>query len=207
MIKYYKDSMELPLINYIRIVEKGDFFLMIKGAEDEPENFNEEEAKSHFDIIVQDYILSINQKNTEVREYSNLKHFEMEINRYNTLIGFLNNIKIINEINPKKGKDLLNLLISEIKCPREKDIDFYIQFFGEKITTLKNDIEKSVSVLENTKGNKGEDSKQTMYEVVANVEMGLERSIDTVKTSLYLFGVYQDQVIKKIEEIRKISSK
>lgn len=207
MVKYYKDSMELPLINYIRIVEKGDFFLMIKGVDDKPEGFNEEEAKSQFDIIVQDYILSINQKNSEVREYSNLKYYEIEINRYNTLIGFLNNIKIINEVKPEKGQELLNLLISELKCPREKDVDFYIQFFGEKITTLKNEIEKSVTVLENTKENKLEDSKQTMYEVVANVEMGLERAIDMEKTSLYLFGVYQDQVIKKMEELRKISSK
>lgn len=207
MVKYYKDSMELPLINYIRIVEKGDFFLMIKGADDMPEGFNEEEAKSQFDVIVQDYILSINQKNSEVREYSNLKYFEMEINRYNTFIGFLNNIKLINEIKPEKGKELLNLLISEIKCPREKDVDFYIKFFGERITSFKNEIEKSVTVLENTKGNKPEDSKQTMYEVVANVEMGLERSIDMEKTSLYLFGIYQDQVIRKIEELRKISSK
>lgn len=207
MVKYYKDSMELPLINYIRIVEKGDFFLMIKGADDMPEGFNEEEAKSQFDVIVQDYILSINQKNSEVREYSNLKYFEMEINRYNTFIGFLNNIKLINEIKPEKGKELLNLLISEIKCPREKDVDFYIKFFGERITSFKNEIEKSVTVLENTKGNKPEDSKQTMYEVVANVEMGLERSINMEKTSLYLFGIYQDQVIRKIEELRKISSK
>ncbi|MEA1848946.1 hypothetical protein U9K52_08490 [Chryseobacterium sp. MHB01] len=207
MVKYYKDSMELPLINYIRIVEKGDFFLMIKGIEDQPEDFNEEEAKSRFDIIVQDYILSINHKNSEVREYSNLKYFEMEINRFTTLVGFLKNIKLIEEIKPEKGKNLLNLLLSGIKCPQDKDVDFYIQFFGEKITTLKNDIEKSSAILENSKENNQEESRQTMYEVVANVEMGLERAIDMEKTSLYLFGVYQDQVIRKIEELRKISSK
>jgi len=206
MMKYYKDSMELPLINYIRIVEKGNFFLMIKGAFDQPEDFDEEEAKSHFDIIVQDYILSINQKNAEVKEYSNLKHCEVEMNKYNTLISFLNNIKIISEIKPQKAKELLSQLLSEIKCPRDKDIDFYINFFGEKIITLKNDIEKSSAALENKKDSP-EDSKQTMYEVVANVEMGLERAIDMEKTSLYLFGIYQDQVIKKIEELRKISSK
>lgn len=205
-MKYYKDSMELPLINYIRIVEKGDFFLMIKGATDQPEEFNEEEAKSHFDIIVQDYILSINQKNAEVKEYSNLKHCEVEMNRYQTLISFLNNIKIISEIKPEKAKDLLTQLLLGIKCPRDKDVDFYINFFGEKITTLKNDIEKSYVALDNKKDAK-EDEKQTMYEVVANVEMGLERAIDMEKTSLYLFGIYQDQVIKKIEELRKISSK
>ena len=68
-MKLYKDSKELPLFNYERITETGDYNYMIKGydgEELEEDKEQQEMLKSKFNDIIREYSISINAKTNDL---------------------------------------------------------------------------------------------------------------------------------------------
>jgi len=76
-----------------------------------------------------------------------------------------------------------------------------IDVIDRKIDKIKNDILEAEKKLE--KNNKGNESDADINAMVTHVELILERSIDMEKTTLYRFGIMQEQARKKIESQNK----
>ena len=66
-MRIYKDSKELPLFNYERMLETKNFLYMIKGYQDgDNVSFDTKELESKFNEIVQDFVVSLNAKSMDI---------------------------------------------------------------------------------------------------------------------------------------------
>ena len=110
-----------------------------------------------------------------------------------------------NELGESVGVGRDNATITEmlrgLKIMKKKNLYEQIDVIDRKIDKIKNDILEAEKKLE--KNNKGNESDADINAMVTHVELILERGIDMEKTTLYRFGIMQEQARKKIESQNK----
>jgi len=208
---YYTDSKDLPLYNYKRIIDKGDFLYMVKGYEGGgSKSLNKEDAKKAFEEAVKDYALNINSVNSDIVEYGTIEYSKQRILLYLTALQVVENQMLANEIRTNLGMDISNEIVeaflAKIKIPRRSDLMEQAILIKDKIEKLQNEISGAIKRLEKQKVDEGE-SDTDIDEVIINVALILEYQIDERNTSLYQFGILQKQARSKVEQIAKMNSK
>lgn len=206
-IKTYSDSKEFPLENYERIESTGNFFYMIKGydAGDEVEA-DEEKMKLLFNSIIQDYVVSLNSKDFDITQHGKINAAKSELLKYHVAREIIS-LKITSnelrsEVNMEIDNSIINDLLKGLRIQKKDDLNEQIEIIDRRIEKLKNDISEAEKKIEkNTPEDKQGESD--INKMITNVELILERTIDMEKTSLYRFGIMQDQARKKIESINK----
>ena len=203
-IKTYKDCKEFPLFNYERIESVGDFFYMIKGYEagDEVEA-EESEMKELYNAVVQDYVVSLNSKNYDIVQYGKINAAKVELMKYALAAEIIQLQMRANEIRndgelPQDNEIIINLL-KDLKIQKSDDMGKQLEIISRKIDKLKNDISEAEKKIEKNEP-KEKQGESDINEIITNVELILERGIDMQKTSLYRFGIMQEQARKKIEQ-------
>ena len=204
MIKFktYKDSKEFPLENFERISSTGNYFFMIKGYDDGDENeANIDEMEALFNEVVQDYVVSLNARNYDIVQHGKINASKIDLMKFILAREIIIlQIKYL-ELGGSENENINELLIN-LKIQKKSDLYLQIEIIDRKIDKLQNDIsEAEAKIKKNNPEEKQEESD--INEIITNVELILERSIDLQKTSLYRFGIMQNQARKKIEQINK----
>lgn len=209
-MRIYKDSKELPLFNYERMLETKNFLYMIKGYQDgDNVSFDTKELESKFNEIVQDFVVSLNAKSMDIVNYGNIQRYSVEMVKLKALLNVINATAEVNEIKRKRGVsvdnsnilDLLNLF----KIPKSDDLQKQAEIITARIDKFQNDINHIASKIKQEDND--QESEVDINEIITNVELILERTIDLEKTSLYRFGIMQEQAVKKIEQMNKINER
>ena len=209
-MRIYKDSKELPLFNYERMLETKNFLYMIKGYQDgDNVSFDTKELESKFNEIVQDFVVSLNAKSMDIVNYGNIQRYNVEMVKLKALLNVINATAEVNEIKRKRGVsvdnsnilDLLNLF----KIPKSDDLQKQAEIITARIDKFQNDINHIASKIKQEDND--QESEVDINEIITNVELILERTIDLEKTSLYRFGIMQEQAVKKIEQMNKINER
>ena len=209
-MRIYKDSKELPLFNYERMLETKNFLYMIKGYQDGDNiSFDTKELESKFNEIVQDFVVSLNAKSMDIVNYGNIQRYSVEMVKLKALLNVINATAEVNDIRRKRGisvdnsniLDLLNLF----KIPKSDDLQKQAEIITAKIDKFQNDINHITSKIKQEDND--QESEVDINEIITNVELILERTIDLEKTSLYRFGIMQEQAVKKIEQMNKINER
>lgn len=209
-MRIYKDSKELPLFNYERMLETKNFLYMIKGYQDGDNiSFDTKELESKFNEIVQDFVVSLNAKSMDIVNYGNIQRYSVEMVKLKALLNVINATAEVNEIRRKRGisvdnsniLDLLNLF----KIPKSDDLQKQAEIITARIDKFQNDINHIASKIKQEDND--QESEVDINEIITNVELILERTIDLEKTSLYRFGIMQEQAVKKIEQMNKINER
>lgn len=208
--KIYSDSKELPLFNYERILETKDYFYMVKGYDQTQEitGIDPTDLENRFNEIVKHYIISMNIRNNEIINHGKAQKCYLEIARLESLYNIVVLKMKENELRQKVGLEIDNSDLKEalnfIKMPKSDDLQKQAQIIAEKIAKYQNDMEVLLAQIKKTPQ---EDTQQDINEMITNVELVLERTIDLEKTTLYRFGIMQEQALKKIEQITKTNEK
>lgn len=210
-IKTYQDSKEFPLHNYERIESTGDFFFMIKGYESgDKVEADQEEMKILYNAIVQHQVISLNAKNYDIVQQGKINNSRIEMIKYALLKDIIslqisqNKIKL--DGNLEIDNSVITDLLKNFRIQKTSDLKAQLTIIDEKIGKFKNDIlEAEKQIEKNSIGEVQEESD--INEIITNVELILERQIDMEKTSLYRFGIMQNQAKKKIELVNKQNSK
>ena len=209
-MRIYKDSKELPLFNYERMLETKNFLYMIKGYQDGDNiSFDTKELESKFNEIVQDFVVSLNAKSMDIVNYGNIQRYSVEMVKLKALLNVINATAEVNKIKRKRGVsvdnsnilDLLNLF----KIPKSDDLQKQAEIITARIDKFQNDINHIASKIKQEDND--QESEVDINEIITNVELILERTIDLEKTSLYRFGIMQEQAVKKIEQMNKINER
>lgn len=209
-MRIYKDSKELPLFNYERMLETKNFLYMIKGYQDgDNVSFDTKELEDKFNEIVQDFVVSLNAKSMDIVNYGNIQRYNVEMVKLKALLNVINAAAEVNEIRRKRGVsvdnsnilDLLNLF----KIPKSDDLQKQAEIITARIDKFQNDINHIASKIKQE--DSAQESEVDINEIITNVELILERTIDLEKTSLYRFGIMQEQAVKKIEQMNKINER
>lgn len=209
-MRIYKDSKELPLFNYERMLETKNFLYMIKGYQDGDNiSFDTKELEDKFNEIVQDFVVSLNAKSMDIVNYGNIQRYNVEMVKLKALLNVINATAEVNEIKRKRGVsvdnsnilDLLNLF----KIPKSDDLQKQAEIITARIDKFQNDINHIASKIKQEDND--QESEVDINEIITNVELILERTIDLEKTSLYRFGIMQEQAVKKIEQMNKINER
>ena len=200
--KTYKDSKEFPLENFERISSTGNFFYMIKGYDDGDETeANIDEMEALFNEVVKDYVISLNARNYDIVQHGKINASKIDLMKFILAREIIIlQIKYLELGGPENEN--INELLSNLKIQKKSDLYLQIEIIDRKIDKLQNDISESEAKI---KKNNPEENKEEsdINEIITNVELILERSIDLQKTSLYRFGIMQNQARKKIEQINK----
>lgn len=200
--KTYKDSKEFPLENFERISSTGNFFYMIKGYDDGDETeANTDEMEALFNEVVQDYVVSLNARNFDIVQHGKINASKIDLMKFILAREIIVlQIKYL-ELGGIESENINELLIN-LKIQKKPDLYLQIEIIDRKIDKLQNDISEAEAKI---KKNNPEENKEEsdINEIITNVELILERSIDLQKTSLYRFGIMQNQARKKIEQINK----
>ena len=200
--KIYKDSKEFPLENFERISSTGNYFFMIKGYEDGDETeANTDEMEALFNEVVQDYVVSLNARNFDIVQHGKINASKIDLMKFILAREIIVlQIKYL-ELGGIESENINELLIN-LKIQKKPDLYLQIEIIDRKIDKLQNDISEAEAKI---KKNNPEENKEEsdINEIITNVELILERSIDLQKTSLYRFGIMQNQARKKIEQINK----
>ena len=209
-MRIYKDSKELPLFNYERMLETKNFLYMIKGYQDGDNiSFDTKELEDKFNEIVRDFVVSLNAKSMDIVNYGNIQRYSVEMVKLKALLNVINATAEVNEIKRKRGVsvdnsnilDLLNLF----KIPKSDDLQKQAEIITARIDKFQNDINHTYSKIKQEDND--QESEVDINEIITNVELILERTIDLEKTSLYRFGIMQEQAVKKIEQMNKINER
>lgn len=200
--KTYKDSKEFPLENFERISSTGNYFFMIKGYDEGDETeANIDEMEALFNEVVQDYVVSLNARNYDIVQHGKINASKIDLMKFVLAREIIIlQIKYL-ELGGIESENI-NELLSNLKIQKKSDLYLQIEIIDRKIDKLQNDISESeAKIKKNNPEEKQEESD--INEIITNVELILERSIDLQKTSLYRFGIMQNQARKKIEQINK----
>ena len=200
--KTYKDSKEFPLENFERISSTGNYFFMIKGYDEGDETeANIDEMEALFNEVVQDYVVSLNARNYDIVQHGKINASKIDLMKFILAREIIIlQIKYLELGGPENEN--INELLSNLKIQKKSDLYLQIEIIDRKIDKLQNDIsEAEAKIKKNNPEEKQEDSD--INEIITNVELILDRSIDLQKTSLYRFGIMQNQARKKIEQINK----
>lgn len=200
--KTYKDSKEFPLENFERISSTGNFFYIIKGYDEGDETeANIDEMEALFNEVVKDYVVSLNARNYDIVQHGKINASKIDLMKFILAREIIIlQIKYL-ELGGIESENINELLVN-LKIQKKPDLFNQIEIIDRKIDKLKNDIsEAEAKIKKNNPEEKQEESD--INEIITNVELILERSIDLQKTSLYRFGIMQNQARKKIEQINK----
>lgn len=206
-LKTYKDCKEFPLVNFERIESTGDFFYMIKGydAGDEVEA-DPEEMKELFNSVVQDYVVSLNAKNYDIVQYGKINSAKVDLLKFYVAKQIIELQITSNHYKEIAGLPIDNSIIAELlkdlRIQKKEDLAEQCEIIERKIDKLNNDIAEAEKKIEKNAPT-DKQGEPDINEMITNVEMILERNIDLQKTSLYRFGIMQDQARKKIEHLNK----
>jgi len=202
MIKIYRDSKEFPLYNYERISTTSDYFYMIKGYEyGDIIDATQEEMQEKFNEVVRDYVVSLNSKNHDIVLHGNINSKKLELLKFSMVRDIIILQIRTNDLKGNVNLELVKELLEGIKVQKVDDLHEQIKFIDSKIEKLKNDISEAENKLK--KDGPEEVEQSEINEQITNVELILERGIDLQKTSLYRFGIMQNQAVKKIESQNK----
>ena len=200
--KTYKDSKEFPLENFERISSTGNYFFMIKGYDEGDETeANIDEMEALFNEVVKDYVISLNARNFDIVQHGKINASKIDLMKFILAREIIIlQIKYLELGGPENEN--INELLSNLKIQKKSDLYLQIEIIDRKIDKLQNDISEYEAKI---KKNNPEENKEEsdINEIITNVELILERSIDLQKTSLYRFGIMQNQARKKIEQINK----
>ena len=208
-MKYYKDSKEFPLFNYIRIVDTKDFFYVIKGYDGEAiEGADIKECEEKFNEIVKDFVSETNNYNKKVTMLSKIEKMKIQIINLSLLTDFLSLIENYNKLAENNGMPDLRQeyedLMQGFKIQKKEDISSQKDIIQSKVNFYIRQINELSDKI--TKDNLEEEEEIDINEVVINVALSLETVIDVEKTTLYQFGIYQKLAIKKAEQLNNISN-
>ena len=209
-MRIYKDSKELPLFNYERMLETKNFLYMIKAYQDGYNiSFDTKELESKFNEIVQDFVVSLNAKSMDIVNYGNIQRYSVEMVKLKALLNVINATAEVNEIKRKRGVSIDNSnildLLNLFKIPKSDDLQKQAEIITARIDKFQNDINHIASKIKQEDND--QESEVDINEIITNVELILERTIDLEKTSLYRFGIMQEQAVKKIEQMNKINER
>jgi len=208
-ITIYKDSKVLPLYNFERIVETGNYKYLIRGYEDGHEVNTDLDLEAEYNKIITHYLQDLNKKNTNLKHYGTMLKAENEIYYTKKAIDFIKKnqeIKIYQGIHKVFGEDIGNYdeaITSYLKALRiqiVEDPQKQISLLEKRIIKKKNDFSKAEKAIELSKLGEDEE-KHDVSKMVASVELILERTIDMEKTSLYRFSIMQQQAESKIKKM------
>ena len=200
--KTYKDSKEFPLENFERISSTGNFFYMIKGYDDGDETeANIDEMEALFNEVVKESVVSLNARNYDI-----VQHGKINVSKIDLMKFILAREIIILQIKYLElggiESENINELLINLKIQKKPDLYLQIEIIDRKIDKLQNDISEAEAKIKKNNPEEKKDESD-INEIITNVELILERSIDLQKTSLYRFGIMQNQARKKIEQINK----
>ena len=200
--KTYKDSKEFPLENFERISSTGNFFYMIKGYDEGDETeANIDEMEALFNEVVKDYVISLNARNYDIVQHGKINASKIDLMKFVLAREIIIlQIKYLELGGPENEN--INELLSNLKIQKKSDLYLQIEIIDRKIDKLQNDISEAEAKIKKNNPEEKKDESD-INEIITNVELILERSIDLQKTSLYRFGIMQNQARKKIEQINK----
>ena len=200
--KTYKDSKEFPLENFERISSTGNFFYIIKGYDEGDETeANIDEMEALFNEVVKDYVISLNARNFDIVQHGKINASKIDLMKFILAREIIIlQIKYL-ELGGIESENINELLIN-LKIQKKPDLYLQIEIIDRKIDKLQNDISEAEAKIKKNNPEEKKDESD-INEIITNVELILERSIDVQKTSLYRFGIMQNQARKKIEQINK----
>ena len=200
--KTYKDSKEFPLENFERISSTGNFFYIIKGYDEGDETeANIDEMEALFNEVVKDYVISLNARNFDIVQHGKINASKIDLMKFILAREIIIlQIKYL-ELGGIESENINELLIN-LKIQKKPDLYLQIEIIDRKIDKLQNDISEAEAKIKKNNPEEKKDESD-INEIITNVELILERSIDLQKTSLYRFGIMQNQARKKIEQINK----
>ena len=200
--KTYKDSKEFPLENFERISSTGNFLYMIKGYDEGDETeANIDEMEALFNEVVKDYVISLNARNFDIVQHGKINASKIDLMKFILAREIIIlQIKYL-ELGGIESENINELLIN-LKIQKKPDLYLQIEIIDRKIDKLQNDISEAEAKIKKNNPEEKKDESD-INEIITNVELILERSIDLQKTSLYRFGIMQNQARKKIEQINK----
>ena len=198
--KTYKDSKEFPLENFERISSTGNFFYIIKGYDEGDETeANIDEMEALFNEVVKDYVISLNARNFDIVQHGKINASKIDLMKFILAREIIIlQIKYLELGGPENEN--INELLSNLKIQKKSDLYLQIEIIDRKIDKLQNDISEAEAKIKKNNPEEKKDESD-INEIITNVELILERSIDLQKTSLYRFGIMQNQARKKIEQI------
>jgi len=200
--KTYKDSKEFPLENFERISSTGNYFFIIKGYDEGDETeANIDEMEALFNEVVKDYVISLNARNFDIVQHGKINASKIDLMKFVLAREIIIlQIKYL-ELGGIESENINELLIN-LKIQKKPDLYLQIEIIDRKIDKLQNDISEAEAKIKKNNPEEKKDESD-INEIITNVELILERSIDLQKTSLYRFGIMQNQARKKIEQINK----
>lgn len=209
-MRIYKDSKELPLFNYERIIETGDYNYLIKGYDGEETQNSEEtqhELKDRFNDILKEYSISINAKTNDLLMIGNAEIAKINIIKFSTLLAILELKERENALRQELGMpenwEDVKTAFSHIKIRKSDDLQEQKKYIEERIAMWRANLDKAINNIENAKKENLQKEPANINDTIVNIEMILERTIDLNKTSLYRFGKMQEMAIKKVESYNK----
>lgn len=209
-IKTYQDSKEFPLENYERIETTGNFLYMIKGYEagDETEA-KPEEMEKLFRDVVQDFVVSVNAKNFDIVNQSKLVQLKNDIIGlimiYDVVVLKMKSNNLRNQLGVEIDNSDIKEAISMLQIQKSDDFEKQLKIIRNRIDRIENEISEIESKIGKVEVSGAE--KSDINKIITNVEMILERTIDLSKTSLYRFGIMQEQAMEKIRKLTQMNKK
>ena len=205
-MKLYKDSKELPLFNYERITETGDYNYMIKGydgEELEEDKEQQEVLKSKFNDIIREYSISINAKTNDLLMLGSAEIAKINFIKFTTLLAIIEMKERQNALRqelglPEHWEDMKEAL-AQIKIRKSDNLQEQKKYIEERIAMWQTNLDKAMQNIENNKKEAQDKEPANINDAIVSIEMILERTIDLNKTSLYRFGKMQEMAIKKVE--------
>lgn len=205
-MKLYKDSKELPLFNYERITETGDYNYMIKGydgEELEEDKEQQEVLKSKFNDIIREYSISINAKTNDLLMLGSAEIAKINFIKFTTLLAIVEMKERQNTLRQEMGlpehwEDMKEAL-AQIKIRKSDNLQEQKKYIEERIAMWQTNLDKAMQSIENNKKEAQDKEPANINDAIVSIEMILERTIDLNKTSLYRFGKMQEMAIKKVE--------
>lgn len=207
-MKIYKDSKEFPLENFEGIESTGNFFYMIKGYEDgDKVSLPIEEAELKYKELIQEYSISLNQKNFEMMQISKLTQKKVDagilIALYDLIITKIKSNQIAKRLGLEIDNSKIFGLLSAIQIRKSDNLEDILKSIKDRIERLENDIselEKKIEI-------QPTEEKADINEIITRVESILERPINLKDVSLYRFGIMQDMAKKKVDQLNKMQQK
>lgn len=207
-IKIFKDNKELPIWNYKRILQTGDFLYMIVGYDGHEEiDYDVKELENKFNDIQSQSAFDINERNEELSIYSAVEKNKLQMLIYGGLVDIIA-LKQKQEILCGQLKQDFSLndlfdLLSEFKIKKSKDLNIQKEIILQKIQKLENVI---LSDLKKIKTEHQPEGEFDIDEQIINVKIGLEMDFDEKTTSLHQYQIYIKALLKKIEQLNKINA-
>ena len=206
-IKIYRDSKEIPVRVIERIETTGDFFYMIKGYDygDEP-NADISQLKKQFEDIFESFIIELNSKHIDIVQYGKIASATLELELLIVVHHYISlkiqEIKLSSKINREVDLSLMVEMLSTLKIQKHNDLSKQLELIEAKINKNKNIIDDAKARLADSE-KEGNKEKQSIYDILINVGIILEKQLNPDVVTLYELGKLQELAIKKIEVEQK----